>query len=72
MTWLRQCLHAHLQLRTRRAILPRDVGNLLRSSEPPSSTTIQIFRDQDANFCIFTVSLVKGAGLRFETSSFPA
>jgi hypothetical protein len=50
----------------------RDAGNVVRYSEPPFSTTIQIFRYRDANFCIFAASLVECAGLRFKRSDFPA
>ncbi|PYI86149.1 MAG: hypothetical protein DME54_14480 [Verrucomicrobia bacterium] len=56
----------------RRHNLDRDVGNLLRSSERPVSTTIQVFWNHDANLCILTASLVECAGLRFEKSLFPA
>src|SRR5262245_1829480 len=53
------------------AIIGRDVGNLLRSSERPVSTTIQICSTDAANVGGVTVSLLECAGFRFETSPFP-
>src|SRR5215468_10115348 len=53
------------------AIIGRDVGNLLRSSERPVSTTIQICSTDAANVGGVTASLLECAGFRFETSPFP-
>jgi len=64
--------NAHLQTRPKHAIIPRDVGILVRFSEPPFSTTIQIFRYHGAEFCALAASLVEYAGLRFKRSDFPA
>jgi hypothetical protein len=49
-----------------------DVGILVRFSEPPFSTTIQIFRCHGATFCALAASLVDCAGSRFKTSPIPA
>jgi hypothetical protein len=61
-----------LQTRPRQAIIPRDVGILVRFSEPPFSTTIQIFRYHGAEFCALAASLVECAGSPFKTSPIPA
>ena len=53
-------------------IIPRDVGILVRFSEPPFSTTIQIFRYHGAEFCALAASLVECAGSPFKTSPIPA
>src|SRR5205823_14427858 len=50
----------------------RDGGILVRFSEPPFSTTIQIFRYLGATFCALAASLVECAGSWFSTSQIPA
>ncbi|PYK15153.1 MAG: hypothetical protein DME64_08050 [Verrucomicrobia bacterium] len=48
------------------------MGILVRFSEPPFSTTIQIFRNHGATFCALAASLVECAGWRFKTGPIPA
>jgi hypothetical protein len=62
----------HLQCRLKQAIILRDVGILVRFSEPPFSTTIQIFLYQGAIFCALAASFVESAGSHFKTSPVPA
>ena len=63
--------NARLQTRPKQAIIPRDVGILVRFSEPPFSTTIQIFRYHGAEFCALAASLVECAGSRVQDKSNP-
>jgi hypothetical protein len=62
----------HLHSKWKQSIIARDVGILVRFSEPPLSTTIQIFRYHGANFCALAVSFVESAGSRSNTRSIPA
>ena len=61
-----------LQSRLKQAIIARDVGILVRFSEPPFSTTIQVFRYHGAEFCALAASLVDYVGSRSKTSAIPA
>jgi len=64
-----------LQSRLKQAIIARDVGILVRfsePSEPPFSTTIQVFRYHGAEFCALAASLVDYVGSRSKTSAIPA
>ena len=72
MIWLEEVSEpSDLQSQPTQAIIRRDVGNLLRSSERPVSTTIQISSTDAAKVAGIPVSLVECSGLRFETSAFP-
>jgi hypothetical protein len=64
--------NARLQTRPKQAIIPRDVGILVRFSEPPFSTTIQVFQYHGAEFCALAASLVECAGSPFKSSPIPA
>ena len=68
---LRHSLSFRLQSGRLKPYFGRDAGNVVRYSEHPFSTTIQLFRYRDANFRIFAASLVECAGLRFKRSDFP-